>query len=91
MPSATWSRASSPLASADDREAEYYRLLRGVTENAVWEPWILYMLNAVEVMAGLTRRRILEIRALMDETLSVAKKKLPPHVYSKELIELLFH
>jgi len=74
-----------------DRKAEYYRLLRGVTEHAAWEPWVLYMLEAVEVMAGLTRQRILEIRALMNETLSVARKKLPPHVYSKELIEILFH
>jgi hypothetical protein len=31
------------------------------------------------------------IRNLLDITLEKARKKLPPHVYSKELIELLFY
>lgn len=73
-----------------DRKAEYYRLLRGVTENGAWEPWTLYLLDAVELMAGFTRQRIQEIRALLDETLAFTRKKLPAHVYSKELIEILF-
>ena len=73
-----------------DRKPEYYKLLRGVTERNLWEPWILYMLDAVETTAGLTRQRILDIRSLLQETLTLAKKKLPARVYSKELIELLF-
>jgi len=73
-----------------DRKAEYYRLLRGVTESGAWESWVLYVLDAVEVMARLTHRRILDIRELMDATSSVAKKKLPPRVYSKELMEIVF-
>ena len=73
-----------------ERKAEYYRLLRQVTENAAWEPWILYMLDAVESTAGFTRQRIIDIRALLNETLDVAKKELPSRVYSKELIEIIF-
>jgi len=73
-----------------DRKSEYYRLLRQVTERSAWEPWILYMLDAVETTAALTRQQILDIRALMDDTVTFAKNKLPTRVYSKELIELVF-
>lgn len=72
------------------RRNEYYRLLRGVTGQGDWEPWILYMLEAVEATADFTRRKMETIRTLMDETAAKAKKELPARVYSKELIELLF-
>jgi Fic family protein len=74
-----------------EHKPEYYRLLRGVTEKAAWEPWILYILDTIEMTASFTRQRILDIRALLEETLIYAKKTLPPRVYSKELIEILFH
>ncbi len=74
-----------------ENKADYYRLLRGVTRQAEWEPWILYMLDAVEQTALYTRDKILAIRDLMAETLDFARANLPPRAYSKELIELLFH
>lgn len=70
-------------------KADYYRLLRQVTEAEDWEPWILYMLEAVEETADFTRKRILEIRSLMSETIEIVRDRLPK-VYSKELVELLF-
>lgn len=73
-----------------DRKNEYYRLLRRVTENGEWESWIIYMLDAVEHTADLTRQRILSIRNLMIDTMEFSRKKLPARVYSKELIEILF-
>ena len=73
-----------------EHKNDYYRLLREVTEESLWEPWILYMLDAVEQTALFTRKRILAIRDLMTETLELAKEKLPRRVYSKELIELIF-
>ncbi|MFN0156945.1 MAG: Fic family protein [Bacteroidota bacterium] len=73
-----------------DRKSEYYRLLREVTEYGKWEPWILYILDAVETTATFTRQRILDIRGLLQQTIMLAKKNLPPRVYSKELIELVF-
>lgn len=69
----------------------YYRKLRAVTEKGEWEPWILYMLDAVEQTALHTRNTIIEIKELVEETVALAKEKLPSRVYSKELIELLFH
>jgi Fic family protein len=72
-----------------DHRAEYYRLLRAVTEGQDWEPWILYMLRAVEETATFTRERIVSIRDLMEETGEIVKA-LPGRVYSKELIEVIF-
>ena len=74
-----------------EQKSDYYSLLRGVTEHQEWESWILYMLDAVEQTALLTRDKILAIRALLMETLEVTREKLPSRVYSKDLIELLFH
>jgi Fic family protein len=73
-----------------DDKPEYYRRLRAVTERGEWEPWVLYMLQSVDITARLTLQRILAIRSLLDETLKLAKTKLPVRVYSKELIELIF-
>jgi len=73
-----------------EHKNDYYRLLRHVTAAGEWEPWILYMLDAVEETALMTKRRIMAIRALMLDTMQLAKDRLPPRVYSKELIELLF-
>jgi len=72
------------------QKSEYYKRLREVTENGAWEEWILFMLDAVEKTSTGTMERIGQITGLLQETLEIAKEKLPARVYSKELIELLF-
>lgn len=74
-----------------DNKGDYYRLLREVTEKDKWEPWLLFMLEAVEQTSAYTRDKIINIRLLLEKTLEDARNKLPERVYSKELIELLFH
>jgi Fic family protein len=74
-----------------DHKGDYYRLLHAVTEKQEWQSWILFMLNAVEQTADSTRQRIADIRQLLETTLQKAKADLPARVYSKELIEILFH
>lgn len=69
---------------------QYYKNLRAVTEKQDWEAWILYMLQGVEETASYTLQKINAINSLMQETIALAKEKLPTRVYSKELIELLF-
>ena len=71
-------------------KAEYYRLLRGVTERGEWEPWVMFILTGVEETATWTTSRILAIRDLFDQTLARCRAKLPAKVYSKELVELVF-
>jgi Fic family protein len=74
-----------------ENKNDYYRLLRDVTEKSKWETWILFMLEAIKETAVHTREKIISIRELLEETLAFARKRLPQRVYSKELIELLFH
>jgi Fic family protein len=71
-------------------KAEYYRLLRAVTERGEWEEWVSFILTGVEETATWTTGRILAIRDLFDQTLARCRAKLPPKVYSKELVELVF-
>ncbi len=73
-----------------DHKNAYYVGLRQVTETKGWEPWILYILEAVEQTARMTRERILGIRDLMNESIERVKRELPK-VYSKDLLELLYH
>ena len=74
-----------------ESKSDYYQLLLKVTTSEAWEPWILYMLNVIEQTAIHTHKKIVVIRDLLEKTIEDAKKKLPRRVYSKELIELLFH
>jgi len=74
-----------------EHKTDYYRLIRGVTERNEWEPWVLYILDAVERTAAFTKERIFQIRDLLAETLTGCKEHLPKKVYSKELIEILFY
>jgi Fic family protein len=69
---------------------DYYRLLRTVTEKQEWESWVLYMLDAIQETADFTRKRIIDIRDLLEETAHLAKQKLPARVYSRDLLELIF-
>ncbi|CAK9077810.1 Uncharacterized protein NMB0459 [Durusdinium trenchii] len=75
--------------SINERRSDYYRLLLEVTTEESWEPWVLYMLAAVEETSDWTRRKIWAIRTLMDETVRYVAVALPK-VYSRELVELFF-
>ena len=72
-----------------EKKADYYRLLRGVTEKGEWQPWLLYMLKGVETTARETSEKIGAIGALLDDFIGRGKDELSGRA-SKELIELLF-
>jgi Fic family protein len=74
-----------------EHKSDYYSLLRNVTEKNEWHPWIIHILDAIEQTSDFTNKKIIAIRDLMESTLKLAKEKLPSRVYSKDLIELLFH
>lgn len=71
------------------RRADYYRLLRGVTREAAWAEWILYVLRGVSDTATWTTEKIGAIRALMMEATEYVRLRLPK-LYSRELVELVF-
>lgn len=68
---------------------DYYDLLLNVTKKAAWEPWIVFMLNAVSATSKSTTEKIGSIRKLIDETAQRIKTE-APGVYSRELAELIF-
>lgn len=70
-------------------KGDYYRLLQGVTTRGDWEPWLIYILTAVETTATWTNAKIRAIRDLMANTSEYAKIRVPA-VYSRELIEVIF-
>lgn len=70
-------------------KAEYYRLLQDVRDTGEWEPWLLYMLNAVSETARQTLQLIDGMSALMAEY----KTRLRAHDtirYSQDLLNNLF-
>ncbi|MBI2434993.1 MAG: Fic family protein, partial [Candidatus Hydrogenedentes bacterium] len=68
---------------------EYYRFLREVTENQRWEPWMLFVLFAVEETARWTSARINAIYELHQYTGRHIRERLPG-IYSRELVDVLF-
>lgn len=71
------------------RKVDYYRLLLAVTRDQAWEPWILFMLEAVEETAQWTTGKIEAIRTLEAHTAEYVRTRLPK-IYSHELIQLIF-
>lgn len=70
-------------------KADYYRLLREVTENGSWEGWLLYMLTAVKETAKETLHKINQIYELLQSTIEFVRSE-AGDIYSRELIEILF-
>lgn len=70
-------------------KADYYRLLLEVTRDDAWEPWVLFMLKAVEETARWTTDKILAIRALSEAAVEYVRQRLPK-IYSRELIDAIF-
>lgn len=68
---------------------DYYRLLLDVTREQAWEPWILYILRAVEETAVWTTRKIDAIRRLSIHTIDHVRRS-AAKIYSRELVELIF-
>ena len=67
----------------------YYLLLKDVTHDQKWEPWIRFVLEGVEETCTWTTEKIKAIRELMVHTAEYVHKSLPK-IYSWELVELLF-
>lgn len=70
-------------------KGEYYRLLQYVRATKDWEPWILYMLEAVSETAQETLKMIEGIGSLMAQT----KRRLRrdhAKIYSQDLLNNLF-
>ena len=72
-----------------DSKAEYYHLLQSTRDTGDWEPWLLYMLEGVEVTSKTNVLLIEEIRSLMIDYEQRLRDVLPK-IYSHELLTNLF-
>lgn len=70
-------------------KADYYRLLLDVTRHGAWEPWLLFMLQAVEETAQWTTAKIAAIRSLAEHTAGYIREQ-QPKIYSRELVDVIF-
>ena len=70
-------------------KADYYRLLTAVTRDQQWQPWILYMLQAVAETATWTSHKIAAIRELIAHTTAFVQTRLTK-IYSRELVDVIF-
>jgi Fic family protein len=70
-------------------KTDYYRLLLAVTRDGAWEPWLLFMLRAVEDTAIWTTTKIGAVRKLADDTTEYVRRNLPK-IYSRELVDVVF-
>jgi len=72
-----------------DNKGDYYRLLLDVTRRDAWEPWLLFMLEAVRTTAAWTTAKIGAIRSLADHTAEHVRRT-EPKIYSRELVDIIF-
>ena len=70
-------------------KADYYRLLLDTTRTGKLEPWIIFMLQAVEETAKWTTAKIAAIRTLAEHTTAHVRERLPK-IYTRELVDVIF-
>ena len=71
-------------------EIDYYRLLLAVTRSQDWEPWVIFVLNGVEITtARWTVAKIDAIRGVRLHATEYVRTTLPK-IYSHELVNLIF-
>ena len=70
-------------------KSEYYRLLHAVTADAAWDPWVLFMLNAVEDTAKWTLDKLDAVRDLVSATETLIRSS-RPGLPAGELVPLIF-
>ena len=69
-------------------KADYYRLLLEVTTRDAWEPWVLYMLEAIGETACWTTGKIRAMRELLHAAAAFVRDR-APKIYSRELVDVI--
>lgn len=70
-------------------KADYYRLLKEVTEKQAWEAWVLFILKGIAETSAMTLTKINQLLALKKNAERELKEILQSS-YSRELGDLLF-
>lgn len=70
-------------------KAEYYQLLRQVTEKNNWNDWVMFILTAIIKTAQLTTKNIRQLLALKQET-EKEMRELMGSKFNYDLLQLMF-
>lgn len=70
-------------------KTDYYRLLLEVTTKGRWEPWLLYILHAVEETSHWTTAKVRAMRGLLKTATELVRAQ-APRIYSRELVDVVF-
>ena len=73
----------------NQNKAEYYRLLRQITQEDKWDEYILFMIRGFKEQAVKTKIHLLETKILFEKTKAKIKQELSS-IYSYELVEAIF-
>lgn len=73
----------------NEHRSVYYRLLREVTSQGNWKPWILFVLDAIETQANDTAKTVDQMLTLRNR-LEPILRSLKPALPCKDLLEYLF-
>ncbi len=73
----------------NQHKQDYYRLLQSVRIDQNWEPWLLFMLEAVEQTSQQTIALIKAIKNLMQDYKIQLREQLPK-IYSQDLLNNIF-
>lgn len=60
-----------------------------MTSDGAWEPWLLFVLEAVEETSAWSTAKIGAVRGLARHTAEWVRERLP-RIYSRELVDVLF-
>lgn len=70
-------------------KTRYYETLLGVTRDRGWEPWLLFMMEAVEQTARWTLAKVMAIRNLRVHTEAFVRER-SPRSDAQPLLDLIF-
>jgi len=73
----------------NQNKADYYQLLQATRNTNDWQPWLMFMLDAIEQTATQTAAMVRGIRRLMMQSKQKIRADLPK-IYSQDLINNLF-
>jgi len=74
----------------NEHKNEYYQLLQAVRENeAAWEKWIYFILEAITQTAYQTIQLIYDMKSLMQKQKHLIRTQLPK-MYSHDLLSIIF-
>lgn len=73
----------------NENKSEYYKHIRGVTNDNNWKDYILFMIKGFNQQATKTKEHLLKTKALFENFKKIIKTELPG-IYSCELVETLF-